>query len=67
MKEYTYLRRNIRQGPIAVSVDHREEINNKAENGWKYVGFIPTYISEAGQLQEIDLVFERDIEAKENV
>jgi len=31
-----------------------------AEKGWRYVGFIPTKMSDYGKLKEMDLIFEKD-------
>ena len=42
--------------------DHREIINKRAENGWKYVGFIPTKQRGTGHIQTFDLIFEKQVE-----
>lgn len=43
--------------------DHREIIKRRAEDGWRYVGFIPTTQRGTGHIQEIELVFEKQIES----
>ena len=37
---------------------HQEIINEYAEKGYRYVGFIPTSVSANGQIMAMDLVFE---------
>ena len=37
---------------------HREIINDYAKKGYKYVGYIPTKLSDMGKFTEIDLIFE---------
>ena len=37
---------------------HRETINEYAKKGYKYVGYIPTKLSDMGKFTEIDLIFE---------
>ncbi len=43
------------------TVDHQEIINNRARDGWRYVGFIPTAQSGQGAIGEMDLVFEKEV------
>ena len=44
------------------SVDnYRAIINRRAENGWRYVGFIPTKQRGTGHIQEMDLIFEKEV------
>lgn len=40
---------------------HRKIIQERAKNGWKYVGFIPTKQRGAGHIQEMDLIFEKKV------
>lgn len=40
--------------------EHREIIDRRAREGWRYVGYIPTQFSGEGGTKEIDLVFELD-------
>lgn len=39
---------------------HKEVINSYAENGYRYVGFIPTEIDAKGCMRKIDLIFEKE-------
>ena len=39
--------------------EHREIIDKYAQNGWRYVGFIPTKEIDVAYLAEMDLVFEK--------
>ena len=34
----------------------------KAKEGWRYVGFVPTKQRPTGHIQELDLVFEKKID-----
>ena len=44
-----------------MDIDHRELINKRALDGWRYVGFIPTVQRGTGHIQEMDLIFEKEI------
>lgn len=59
---YTYEYERIRFTGIMKlrSEDHEDMINRRAENGWRYVGFIPAVLSR-GFLEEIDLIFEKEL------
>ena len=39
--------------------NYREIIEERAKNGWRYVGFIPTKQRGTGHIQEMDLIFEK--------
>lgn len=39
--------------------DYRSLINKRAQNGWRFVGCIPTKQRGTGHTQEIDLIFEK--------
>ena len=41
--------------------DYRSIINKRAENGWRYVGCIPTKQRGTGHTQEMDLIFEKEV------
>lgn len=44
------------------SIDnYRSIINQRAEDGWRYVGYIPTMQRGTGHIQELDLIFEKEI------
>lgn len=40
---------------------HREVICRRAAEGWRYVGFIPASQRGTGHIEEMDLVFEREM------
>ena len=44
------------------TMGHREIILEKAAQGWRYVGYVPTAQHASGQIDTIDLVFEREKE-----
>ena len=39
---------------------HREIIRDKAAEGWRYVGYVPAVQRASGQIDAIDLIFERE-------
>jgi len=39
--------------------DYKEIINERAKQGWRYVGYIPTKQRGTGHIQELDLIFEK--------
>ena len=41
------------------------ELNSKAKDNWRYVGFIPTKQRGTGHIAEIELVFEKKESEKE--
>lgn len=41
--------------------DYREIIDQKAAQGWRYVGWMPTRESMKGYLRELDLIFEKEV------
>lgn len=58
MKKYEYVSLHIRKVLPNELTEHREIIDKYAELGYRYAGFVPTYIDEHGILRKIDLVFE---------
>ncbi len=60
MKRYEYVNVYIGRLLGAESEKHREIIDNYAERGYRYVGYIPVRIADNGKIKEIDLVFETD-------
>jgi len=60
MKRYEYVHIKINKFIGAKVENHREIINEYAKKGYRYVGFIPTKISEYGKTKELDLIFEMD-------
>jgi hypothetical protein len=45
----------------SIDESYRAIIENRAKDGWRYVGFIPTKQCGTGHTEEIDLVFEKEI------
>lgn len=39
--------------------EHREKINEFANNGYRYIGWVPTEMDGFGHIKEIDLIFEK--------
>lgn len=60
MKKYEYVSVNINKFVGAKSEEHRRIIDEYAAKGFRYVGFVPTNISDYGKIKEMDLVFEID-------
>ena len=58
MKRYEYVKLNINSFFGAGSEEHRQIIDEYAAKGYRYVGFVPTYMNEHGKIKEIDLIFE---------
>lgn len=48
-------------GNLYQTEDHQRLILNRAKDGWRYVGFIPTSQRGSGQIQEMELVFEKEV------
>ena len=44
-----------------IMADHREIIDTRAKNGWRYVGYLPTRQRGTGHVQELDLIFEKEV------
>lgn len=61
MKKYEYVQLHINKFIGAKSDEHRKIIDEYAAKGYRYVGYIPTVISDYGKIKDIDLVFEQDI------
>ncbi len=40
--------------------EHKAVIDKRASDGWRYVGFIPAVQRGSSQIQEMDLVFEKE-------
>lgn len=59
-KRYEYVNIYVNKLIGAKSEEHREIIDEYALKGYRYVGFIPTNMSDYGKIKEMDLVFEID-------
>lgn len=57
--KYEYVTIKISKFVGAKCEEHRAIINQHAEKGYRYVGYIPTIISDYGKYKEIDLIFEK--------
>ncbi len=64
MKEYSFVSLNIDRFFGSKSQEHREIIEEKAREGYRYTGFVPTDISDYGKIRCMDLIFERDKDAE---
>lgn len=61
MKKYEYVTVHTGKFIGARSEDHRDIIDQYAKQGYRYVGFIPTKMSDYGKIKDMDLVFEMDL------
>ena len=61
MKKYEYVNININSFIGAGSEEHRQIINEYATKGYRYVGYVPTDISDYGKIKSMDLIFEIDM------
>lgn len=50
---------------VEIDEDYHYIINEKAKKGWRYVGFVPTKQRGTGHIQEMELVFEKEIKTSE--
>ena len=41
--------------------NYRSVIDRKAREGWRYVGFVPTRQRGTGHIEDMDLIFEKEI------
>ena len=60
MKQYEYVHLHIDKFFGAKSEEHRQIINEYAKKGYRYVGYIPTNITDYGKIKNMDLIFEKD-------
>ncbi len=60
MKKYKYVRIHVGKFFGASTEEHRKIIDEYAQKGYRYVGFIPTKMSDHGKYINIDLIFEKD-------
>ena len=61
MKRYEYV--SIHTGKVfgAKSEEHRQIIDEYAKRGYRYIGCIPTVMTDYGKIKDMDLVFELDV------
>lgn len=60
MKRYEYAAVHVGKFVGAKSEEHRDIIDKYAKRGYRYIGFIPTVMSDYGKIKDMDLVFEID-------
>lgn len=48
------------EGNVYSVENYRSILRNRAQNGWRYVGWIPTKQRGTGHIQQIDLIFEKE-------
>ena len=60
MKKYEYVNVKIGKFIGAKSEEHRQIIDEYASKGYRYVGYIPTDISDYGKIKSMDLICEVD-------
>lgn len=41
--------------------DYRQVIDQRARDGWRYVGYMPTKQRGTGHIEELDLIFEKEV------
>ena len=61
MRKYEYVSVHIGRFVGAKSKEHRQIIDDYAKKGYRYVGYIPTVISDYGKIKDMDLVFELEV------
>ena len=44
------------------SAGHRAVIDDEAQKGWRYVGYVPLEFTSHGGIRSMDLIFERKID-----
>ena len=62
MKQYEYgnVAYIMKDVVLAVTMEHRDIINDYAAKGYRYAGMIPTEISANGCIRRRDLILEKD-------
>lgn len=61
MKKYEFVQSHVNGCDASDLSGHRHLIMMYAAKGYRYAGFIPTKINENGKMENIDLIFERDV------
>ena len=63
MKKYEYVSVELKNNVVkdAALSCHRNIIDEYAQKGYKYAGYIPTRIGPSGKIVCIDLIFETDV------
>ena len=55
--KYIYVKSKIRS--MFSESDYKQLIDQYSQEGWRFVGIIPTVFGGYGQMKEMDLVFEK--------
>ena len=45
----------------SMCADHRGIIEDRAKEGWRYVGYLPVRLRNTGHIQQIELIFEKEV------
>lgn len=63
MKNYTYVSVEYRMKDVVIASmsEHREIIDTYSQQGYEYIGMIPTEMSANGCIRKIDLIFSREM------
>jgi len=61
MKKYEYITVELvnKKATTAESTEHRKVIDEYAEKGFQYVGYVPCVIGPSGKILSMDLIFEK--------
>ena len=62
MDEYCHVKLSTKStfGSVSIDPEYRNIIDRAAEEGWRYVGFLPVQQAAHGAILEYDLIFERE-------
>lgn len=62
MYEYFHVKLSTKStfGAVTIDPEYRNIIDRAAEEGWRYVGFLPVSQSANGAIFEYDLIFEQE-------
>ncbi len=62
MYEYFHVKLSTKStfGAVTIDPEYRNIIDSAAEEGWRYVGFLPVSQSANGVILEYDLIFEQE-------
>jgi hypothetical protein len=62
MYEYFHVKLSTKStfGAFTIDPEYRNIIDRAAEEGWRYVGFLPVSQSANGAILEYDLIFEQE-------
>ncbi len=58
MKKYEYISIKVGHFIGSKTEEHRNIIDDYAKRGYRYIGFIPTDMTDYGKIKTMDLIFE---------